>query len=81
MIQGMPTKHPLRFIQSHGKLAEALGLNEKEMDPIASLVEFALKEGWNMRRLFEAAGAMDLTDEAWATFLYTYGYWDGERRL
>lgn len=81
MIHGMPTKHPLRFVQSHGKLVEALGLSESEITMVTDLVNQAVDEDWNMKRLFGAVGELEISDEAWANFLYTYGWWDAERRL
>lgn len=73
-------KHPLKFVQERGLLAEALGIQDEATKTIEALVEHALAEGHSMRQLFEAVGDLDISDEAWANFLYTYGWWDGRRR-
>ena len=74
-------KHPLKFIVSKGLLADAFAIDRSDpvVREVEAAVQQALREGWNMRRLFEFVGEMDLTDEMWANFLYTYGWWDGRR--
>jgi hypothetical protein len=72
-------KHPLRFVRDRGVLAEALGVDRVQARLIELEVEHALTEGHSMRQLFEAVGEMDISDELWANFLYTYGWWDGRR--
>jgi hypothetical protein len=75
-----PRKHPLRFVAEKGLLAEDLGLTQEECKPIERVVEIALEEKWNFRRLLTTVGDMEISDEVWANFLYTYGWWDGRRR-
>jgi hypothetical protein len=76
-------KHPLAFVQEKGLLAEALGIARE--DPAAleieRMVERGLTEKWNLRQLIQAVSELDISDELWANFLYTYGFWDGQRRL
>lgn len=74
--------HPLAFVTKKGLLTEALGISRDDPDSLAieDTVERALNENWNMRNLFQTVGAMHITDEMWANFLYTYGFWDGQRR-
>lgn len=74
-------KHPLSFTQTKGLLAEALGIakDDPNLKKIELMVEAALARGDNMRQLFSAVGELDITDEMWANFLYTYGWWDGRR--
>lgn len=74
-------KHPLNWISDKGLLAEALGIDPAESDRIETLVEHALANHHNMRQLFEAVGDLDISDELWANFLYTYGWWDGRRHV
>jgi len=45
------------------------------------MVERGLTEKWNLRQLIQAVSELDISDELWANFLYTYGFWDGQRRL
>jgi len=75
-------KHPLQWSKSEGILAVALGISD---DPNCILIErtvqHALEQKWSMRELFHAVGEMDISDEMWANFLYTYGWWDGQRHL
>jgi len=71
-------KHPLKFVRE-GLLAEALGISLDEMQQIERLVEHSIAENHSMRQLFEAVGDLDISDELWATFLYTYGWRDGRR--
>lgn len=75
-------KHPLKFVRPNGLLAEALGIDRDDafVQLIESRVDQAVREGWNMRQLFEFVGDLDISDELWANFLYTYGWWDGRRR-
>jgi hypothetical protein len=72
-------KHPLKWTKERGKLAEALGIPRSEASPIELMVEQAMMRGWSMKQLFEAVGDLDISDELWANFLYTYGWWDGQR--
>jgi hypothetical protein len=72
-------KHPLKWAKERGKLAEALGIPRSEARPIELMVEKALVSGWSMFQLFDAVGNLDISDELWANFLYTYGWWDGRR--
>jgi hypothetical protein len=75
-------KHPLKFVRERGLLAEALGITRD--DPMAALIEAIVQShiasGKNMRQLFERVGQLDISEELWANFLYTYGYWDGQRQ-
>jgi len=73
-------KHPLNFVQTKGLLADALGLTPEECAPIEKLVEDFLANKKSRRELFEAVGELDISDELWANFLYTFGFWDGQRR-
>jgi len=73
-------KHPLKFVQERGLLTDALGIPREEAGRIEALVEHAIAEHHSMRQLFEAVGELDMSDELWANFLYTYGWWDGRRR-
>jgi hypothetical protein len=74
-------KHTLKWVNERGKLADALGIShaEAEASGIELLVEKALARHWSMQELFEAVGDLDISDELWANFLYTYGWWDGRR--
>ena len=74
-------QHPLKWAQGSGLLAEALGLRRDDpiLVEIEATVARALKEDWNMVRLFQYVGRMDISDELWANFLYTFGYWQGQR--
>jgi hypothetical protein len=74
-------KHSLKFVADKGLLADALGLPRDQCAEIEKVVEQAISENRNARWLFETVGAMEITDEMWANFLYTYGWWDGRRRL
>ena len=60
-------------------LAEAMGITEQEGRVIEEVVEQGIRERWNMIQLFTTVGEMDISDELWANFLYTYGWWDGRR--
>lgn len=71
--------HPLKWVADRGLLAEALGLSQTDAKAIESIVEKALRERWNLRKLLETVGELDISDELWANFLYTYGWWDGKR--
>jgi hypothetical protein len=72
-------KHPLKFVTDHGKLADSLGIDRE--DPLAleieRIVEAHLAERKNLRQLLEAIGELDISDELWANFLYTFGWWQG----
>ncbi len=72
-------KHPLHWKQTSGKLAEALGLNAEECRKIELVVEQCMSEGKNLRQLIERVSEMEISDALWANFLYTYGYFDGQR--
>jgi hypothetical protein len=74
-------QHPLKWARGSGLLAEALGVRRDDpaLVEIEATVERALKEKWNMIRLFQHIGRMDISDELWANFLYTFGYWQGQR--
>jgi hypothetical protein len=74
-----PMKHPLKWQSGKGRLGEALGIPPADARQIEALVEHALKENHNLRQLIEAVGDLDISDELWANFLYTYGWWDGQR--
>ncbi|HLW51256.1 MAG TPA: hypothetical protein VKW06_00305 [Candidatus Angelobacter sp.] len=81
----MPTtparrKHPLAFVADQGLLAEALGLSRQDCIPIEEIVEKCLNQNKSMRELFEMVSELEISDELWASFLYTYGWWDGRRR-
>lgn len=56
---------------------DALGISEADAELIEAVVNKAADEKWNLIRLLQTVGEMDLSDEIWANFLYTYGYWDG----
>lgn len=75
-----PMKHPLKFVQDHGMLAEGLGLSKEDCAKIEALVEQSISQRKNMRELFEAVGDLDISDELWANFLYTFGWWDATQR-
>lgn len=70
-------KHPLKFVKTTGNLMDALGISEADAELIEAVVNKAADEKWNLIRLLQTVGEMDLSDEIWANFLYTYGYWDG----
>jgi hypothetical protein len=72
--------HPVKFVQHHGKLSDALGLTETEMALVDALVGHAIDQGWNLREIITAVGNLELSDEAWVNFLYTPGWWDHEQR-
>jgi hypothetical protein len=72
-------KHPLKWKGDKGLLAEVLGIPDADARRIEALVEHAIKENHNMRQLFEAVGDLDISDELWANFLYTFGWWDAQR--
>lgn len=74
--------HRLHWTHNKGKLMDALGIDRADPQSleIEAIVEKALANGWSMRQLFERVGDMDISDEMWANFLYTYGWWDGRRR-
>lgn len=75
-------KHELAWKEKAGLLATALGIvrDDPQSAEIEALVEKALSNGWTMRQLFERVGELDISDELWANFLYTYGWWDGRRQ-
>jgi hypothetical protein len=73
-------KHPLKFVQPKGKLADALGLTAGECRPIELIVERCIAENKNFQELLAIVGDLDISDELWANFLYTYGWWDGRRQ-
>lgn len=73
-------KHPLRFTGERGKLAMALGLSDAEMRPVENLVDQHIAANKSLKELLIAVGEIELTDECWANFLYTFGYWDGGRQ-
>ena len=79
---GIERKHPLQFVADKGVLAQALGIspNDLVMKKIEATVDRAFAENWNLRQLLTGVGEMDITDEMWAVFLYTYGWFDGRRR-
>jgi hypothetical protein len=70
-------KHPLKFVTDHGKLGEALGIDRA--DPmslrIEKTVEDHLAQRKNLVQLLTAVGDLDISDELWANFLYTFGWW------
>jgi hypothetical protein len=72
-------KHPLKFVATKGLLADALGIdrNDPDLKRIERTVESAIAAKQNLRGLFEAVGELDISDELWANFLYTFGYWQG----
>lgn len=72
-------KHPLKWQASRGLLAEALAISLEDARMIEAKVEAALAYHQSMKQLFEAVGELDISDELWANFLYTYGWWDGRR--
>jgi hypothetical protein len=74
-------KHPLNFVQTKGLLAEALGISDDDstLKTIEMMVEAAVSRGDNTRTLFNAVGELEISDEMWANFLYTFGWWDGRR--
>jgi hypothetical protein len=73
--------HPLKFVKQEGMLAEALGLPLADTEKVEKLVHDCIAKNNSMRELFEAVGALEISDELWANFLYTFGWWDGRRRL
>lgn len=74
-------KHPLHWKQNSGKLADALGLNVEDCRKIEDVVEQHIRDKKNLKQLIEFVGAMEISDALWANFLYTYGYFDGQRSL
>jgi len=72
-------KHRLRFVRTEGLLAEALGLDMVKAREIEKIVEEHIAANKNMRDLFAAVGELEISDEMWANFLYTFGYWDGRK--
>ena len=75
-------KHLLNFVAKKGLLADALGIDRDDPQSIEieGIVEYAINNNRNTRQLFERIGELDISDELWANFLYTYGWWDGRRR-
>lgn len=72
-------KHPLNWKQDRGKLADALGLNVEECRKIEQIVEQHIRDNKTLKQLLETVGEMEISDALWANFLYTYGYFDGQR--
>jgi hypothetical protein len=75
-------KHPLNFVGKKGLLADALGISpgDPQLKQIERMVESATATNQNIRELFVAVGELDISDELWANFLYTFGYWQGGYR-
>lgn len=73
-------KHPLTFVSKNGLLAEALGLPWEECRQIEETVAKCVAEGKSLFELLKIVGELEITDELWANFLYTFGWWDGRRR-
>ena len=73
-------KHPLKWQREKGLLAEALALDPEESRRIEEKIEAAIAYKKSLRQIFEEVGEMDISDELWANFLYTFGWWDGRRR-
>ena len=69
-------KHPLKFVSDRGKLADALGLTFEDRT-IELLVQNFAEQKKSLRQLLEAVSELDISDEQWANFLYTFGYWQG----
>lgn len=68
-------KHPLRFVSNYGLLGRALGVTPAETAQIDAIVKDFTISQRSFHEMIQAVGALDISDEAWANFLYTIGYW------